>query len=543
MVFIFLCALFGSFWVSYVVYVVFFIGLAIATNEKLSLRYETIYPEDFENIFQISLFSDLIGWKTTYAIVALAIILIIGLIYFFVRNIKKNLYIRIPAIILSGIFLFTFWEFNTMNSPTSKLINKNVGDWVLWDQTANYSAKSYVLGFIFNFKANPMEEPKNYSQDAVKSIVEKYSKIADEKNKDLTDEKPNIVYVMNESFSDPNHLQGLTVSEDPLAPYKQIADITYSGNVLSPQYGGGTANVEFEALTSIPLSILNPQLSIPYSSLVTKYKEFPSIVSFLKEKDYETVAVHPYSTTMYKRNSVYKTFGFDEFLSEENTTFDGKRKDQMYASDTAAYQVVLQQLEASEQPKFIHLVTMQNHMPYNNSFSDTYFDVKGSEDSSVANYAEAMYESSTALVSFIESINQLPQRTIVVFWGDHLPPLYTNDILEQNDEVTRFQTPFMIYDSKHEFKDTHSDSITSPFYFATDVMDLGQVKTSGFYELVRQMQQEIPSFKRGDYYYNDNWHTNLDELKTEGAVAYDDLQIILYDLLCGSQYSLKENFY
>ena len=38
---------------------------------------------------------------------------------------------------------------------------------------------------------------------------------------------------MSESFSDPSRLNGVEVSGEPLADYYEVADQTYSGNMLS----------------------------------------------------------------------------------------------------------------------------------------------------------------------------------------------------------------------------------------------------------------------------------------------------------------------
>lgn len=88
---------------------------------------------------------------------------------------------------------------------------------------------------------------------------------------------------MSESFSDPSHLKGLTITGDPLKDYYAVADQTISGKMLSQNYGGGTANIEFEALTSFSMGLLNPQMTTPYTMLVPKLTQLPSVVSFLQK--------------------------------------------------------------------------------------------------------------------------------------------------------------------------------------------------------------------------------------------------------------------
>src|SRR5699024_12103383 len=62
----------------------------------------------------------------------------------------------------------------------------------------------------------------------------------------------------------------LTITGEPLKDYYAVADQTYSGKMLSQNYGGGTANIEFSALTGFSLSLLTPQMTSPYTMLVSK---------------------------------------------------------------------------------------------------------------------------------------------------------------------------------------------------------------------------------------------------------------------------------
>ncbi|NSN53402.1 sulfatase-like hydrolase/transferase, partial [Enterococcus faecalis] len=171
----------------------------------------------------------------------------------------------------------------------------------------------FIGGFLYNLKVEAMDQPKGYSKEAISEITQKYQKLAEAKTVP-SNEQPNIVFVMSESFSNPDHLKGLSIIGNPLADYQQIADKTYSGQMLSQNYGGGTANIEFEALTSFSMELMNAQMTTPYTMMIPKMTELPSIVSLLKEQKYQTTAIHPYNTSMYKRKDVYKILGFDQFI-------------------------------------------------------------------------------------------------------------------------------------------------------------------------------------------------------------------------------------
>ncbi len=127
----------------------------------------------------------------------------------------------------------------------------------------------------------------------------------------------NVVLVLSEAFSDPEQLEGVEYAEDPIPRTRRTMQATTSGSMLAQLFGGGTANMEFETLTGMSLSQFNPQMQTPYQMLVDEYDTFPSAVGYLAAQGHRPIAIHPYMTGMYKRETVYPILGFDEFLGED----------------------------------------------------------------------------------------------------------------------------------------------------------------------------------------------------------------------------------
>ncbi len=59
----------------------------------------------------------------------------------------------------------------------------------------------------------------------------------------------------------------MTLDEDPIPYTRSLMARTISGNMLAQLFGGGTANMEFEALTGQSLSQFLPQMNTPYQML------------------------------------------------------------------------------------------------------------------------------------------------------------------------------------------------------------------------------------------------------------------------------------
>lgn len=545
---IFLIALAGSVPLGSLTYVVTIGVLGFANYMKMSYRQEPIYPDDLKMITEIGLLKDMTG-TMLFTVILAAAGTVLGLFcWYMFRSLKKGRrfqLIRLTTLLVAIGLLGYISNFNNPDNLLRKAYNKTAL-WIPYSQKMNYYNTGFIGGFLYNLKVEPMDEPEGYSKAKIKEITEKYQKLADEKNKAVEEESPNIVFVMSESFSDPSRLNGVEVSGEPLADYYEVADQTYSGNMLSQNYGGGTANIEFEALTGFSMALFNAQLTTPYTMLVPKMDQLPSIVSALNAQSYQTTAIHPYNTSMYKREDVYQTLGFDQFISECTMTYTDTIENNPYISDESAYKEVMTLLKEEKAPQFIHLVTMQTHMPYNGKYDRLGYSAEISDGSGtldLENYLQDISYSSAALKQFTEELKNLSRRTLVVFWGDHLPGIYSDTIQAKNDKQTLHETQFLMFDSKGKLeKQTTQDAITSPFYFAANLMEQTNQTTNGFYQLLLSLEQELPAFERELYYQNGQWYKEAQFNRSQQEI-YDEYQLIQYDIVAGKQYSLADGFF
>lgn len=546
MIFLFLVAVLGSFLFGTFFYLVGIGILGYANYLKMTYRQEPIYPDDLKMIKEFGLLKDMTGTTSFYLLAGMILLVVAGGCWAIYRSFKKDKKfqaIRVITLFTTIFVLIYISHFNNPNNLLRKAYNKTAL-WIPYSQKMNYYNTGFIGGFLYNLKIDPMEKPKGYSEEKIKEITSHYQKLADEKNKTASEEQPNIIYVMSESFSDPSRLNGVEITGDPLADYYAVADQTYSGQMLSQNYGGGTANIEFEALTGFSMGLFNAQLTTPYTMLVPKMNQLPSIVSTLKDQNYHTTAIHPYNTSMYKRKDVYEVLGFDEFISENTMTYTDTIEDNPYISDASAYQEVMDLLKEDDTPQFIHLVTMQTHMPYDGKYQQLEYTAKTEDNSGISsleNYLQDISYSSQSLKAFTEELKKLSRRTLVVFWGDHLPGIYSDTIQNSNEKHTLHETQFLMFDSQGELEKTEAP-VTSPFYFAADLMNQTNQQTTGFYQLLLALQNELPAFERELYYQEGQWHREA-QLNKKQAELYQAYEMIQYDIVSGEKYSLQTNFF
>lgn len=529
----------GSLKAGSIFYTLAVIGVGIANYLKMKYRMEPIYPEDLKMITEFGMIRDMVGvpiFLLFLLLLTAGVVLVIFSIKKSLKLKKKKQWIRLGFFLLTSMLLLYIGGFNQQGNLLRKAYNKTAL-WIPYSQKMNYYNTGFMGGFLYNLPVDAMEKPENYSEAAVKKVTESY----EAKQNEEDTEKPNIVYVMSESFSDPARLKGLEVyGGDSLQDYRAVADKTYSGQMLSQNYGGGTANIEFEALTGFSMELFNAQMTTPYTMLVPEFQSFPSLVSTLKKRGYETTAIHPYNTSMYKRKDVYQTFGFDQFLDESTMKHTDKIENNPYISDEAAYQEIFDQLEKKNKPQFLHLVTMQTHMPYENKYDELPYVVQGDNSLAVRSYLQDIAYSSEALKAFLERLDELPERTLVVFWGDHLPGIYSAAVQEENQGHLLHETEFLMYDNRHQLN--NQQVTTSPFYFAADLFQQGRIQMTGFQTLLVSLQKELPAFEKGMYYQSGQWFKEA-RLNKKQEKLYQDYQMIQYDITAGKQYSLKQNFF
>lgn len=529
------------------------LGLGVATWQKMINRSEPLYPSELSMIKELSFMVSMIESKVVLGFL-LIVLVVMALSYVFTRlqtrfiikyNRHKSYLIRFILFITTSFLLVYIANFNQPGNLLKKAYDPNAY-WIPYSQQMNYYNNGFIGGFLFNLKVEAMVEPKGYSKAKIAELTQKYQEIAEEINQNRSGpiKNTNIIYIMNESFSDPLALNGMEIAKDPIPLTRHLMENNRSGSILSQGYGGGTANIEFEALTGFSMEPMNPQLTTPYTQLLAKVTNFPSIVSYLNEQNYQTTAIHPYNTSMYKRQNVYQSLGFQNFINEANMKNTEKMESNPYISDKAAYQEVLDTLEASKGSNFIHLVTMQNHMPYGSKYVSSEYEVSGTENDQItSNYLKDLSYSDQALDNFIKQIDELAEPTIVVFWGDHLPSVYGDVIFNQNSLDKMHETPLLIYSNVNK-KDKELGMI-SPIYFAPELLEVANADITGFYALLNQLQSNLPAFEKEMYLEKnaEKMKKSVNELSQETQALLADYYMIQYDITTGKKYSLQTNLF
>lgn len=315
---------------------------------------------------------------------------------------------------------------------------------MMWDQTENYSHNGFLLAFTFNLPMATITAPVGYSPDAIDAVSPGPTIVQFGPRRE-----PDVIMVMSESFWDPTRLTNVGLSPDPMPTVRA----NQSGHVFSPEFGGMTANVEFEALTGFSNAYL-PYGSIPYQQYVRH--PLPSLATFFRSKGYTAKSFHPFQSWFWNRSDVYSAFGFESFESEESMPPMEKRG--IFASDEALTREIIRQADNAEDPFFYFAVSLQGHGPYEanryakNTISVTAPGLSVQSQHSVATYAQGIREADQSLKTLMDWAKGRDRETIIVLFGDHLPPLgsvYPESGFMRDEVATRKASP-LVMKRQHE---------------------------------------------------------------------------------------------
>lgn len=389
----------------------------------------------------------------------------------------------------------------------AKYLPNTRGDWIGDHLTIKYLGFSTFFfsktvdglnNKIFQTQVIPEEKVAAFYQPmAVEHDEESTSNLASD---DPSQQKqlPNIVFVMSESHWDARKLdKSIPPNITPTINKNQVSSL------LSPSFGGGTANVEFEVLTS-----LNTYLNHNELAYVSKLKRPTySLPMYLNTLGYETTAMHNNGKYFYNRSAVYQNLGFNRFTSIENMINMADRTKYInaagWATDDLIYNSIENQLKNTDKPQFIYAISVENHPMYSDDrFGKDHFKITKdgvSENSKRAlnTYLTGMQRADDKFKTLIEHVKQLDRPTIVIFFGDHLPNLQSvydeygffksaQEKAEKKD-VRFFETPLAVWANFPIDQKQFKGPFVAAHFLAPKVLEAAHIPLSPYYAFVNKV--------------------------------------------------------
>lgn len=302
-------------------------------------------------------------------------------------------------------------------------------------------------GFSHCFVSSVLDRGIKKSGEYSEQYMESLKKDLDDVEPEADDKTPNIIFVQLESFFDPTHVKGITLSENPLPNYQKLISEYSSGYLSVPCFGAGTCNTEFEVQTGINIDDFGPG-EYPYRTIL-KSKVCESMAYNIKKLGYSTHAIHNNDGTFYDRNLVFSHLGYDTFTSIEY--MDGIEKTPMgWAKDNILTGEITKALDSTSGTDYVFTISVQGHGDYPSTPIEGYkpeikvtnFPV-AEQQASFEYYVNQIHEMDNFIGELVDKLSERDEETILVLYGDHLPTFdFTDEMLTNGD---KFQTQYVIW--------------------------------------------------------------------------------------------------
>jgi len=244
-------------------------------------------------------------------------------------------------------------------------------------------------------------------------------------------------------------------------------------HLVSPVYGGNTAEAEFEAITGFPANGLPGVKFQIYGSGFPPKETLPIL---LKKNQYRSYYYHNGIPSSWNREEALPKLGFEQDFFYDDMT----KEKTTWARDSVAYNKILElyAIEAkSPAPIYNQIMTFYTHGPYH--------DEQG--DGGISSYNKKVKLVVDDYLDFEKSLSIIAKqnnRKIAIFiFGDHKPSL--NEVFYKNDTFP-----------KNFFSDGDEASTNDDFHLRADFSseDLTHVdKVSLFFKLINEKTPDFPA--------------------------------------------------
>lgn len=299
-------------------------------------------------------------------------------------------------------------------SDSVYLANANEEHINRWSPTQQYVSRGGLYPFLYSIKSAVPSPPEGYDQREAEELLAQYQDgVIPE------DKKVNIVGVMLEAFSDFSQFEEIQFTQDVYAQYHILEAESYTGNLLTNIFAGGTVNTERAFLTGVGSG------GFDYRSNTSSY------VWYLKGQGYQTSGGHPCNDWFYNRLNVNAYLGFDSYRFSEDYYgpvygADPTLNDHLFLPDLT--RSVLEQVE-DDAPLFSFSVSYQGHGPYGDSECwwgrpEDFFSNENLDDASryiLSNYLGSVLSTQRYLAEMVDAFRQSEEPIVLVVFGDHKP--------------------------------------------------------------------------------------------------------------------------
>ena len=417
--------LIGRTWLSFLLTSVVVWGFSLGNYYKLRFRDDPLMFEDLKNIREATS----IAVKENYDLTPdkriwfglICILLGTAILFFLVRGVPRWK-VRIPLFLLGVALCFPLSSIYT-DQQVYDTDTQNFAYINRWSSTQLYISKGFVYPFLHSTTTGSIKPPEGYSEKETKALLESY-----EDQEIPETEKVDLITLQLEAFADFSRFEGVEGIdwESAYGIYHEIEAESYTGNLLTNIFAGGTIDTERAFLTG-------------YADLWNFRTNTNSYGWYFGEQGYTVEGSHPSYDWFYNRKNVNEYLGIPTYYFYEN------RYSELYTGGIATDDVLFPDIfdlyaanrDGEGNPYFSFNVTYQGHGPYDTEsvwrgkhFTDGRYSTETANI--VDNYLGSVSDTAQQLRELLDQFAAEERPIVVVGFGDHKPWLgYANSAYQE----------------------------------------------------------------------------------------------------------------
>ncbi len=520
-VFVFLLAIFRKGWIASAVQSFIYMALSITELFKYGTNGNHLILSDMKLFRSVKSLSSFAYIKITpRLIIYCAIVILFAFVVFWLnpklprKIVTKRVITGVlctagfTAMVMIPSFytpVYNFFKLDTKAATNAFLLNEKFN---------SNSFLAFIIETASESFANRLVEPENYNEEFVDEITD--VDIADTEDFNGGN-KPNVIVIMSESYADFRTFDQLDIDSSVYAGFDKAASEGYSGTTITPTYASWTVRSEFELIFGLPVRGINTP-NMPQRLLAER--EQPALAQYYKSWGYSTAYVHPFQKTFYSRQRIYGQFGFDKMIFHND---DAGETDftvpiehfGTYVDDSTVYNQLLDLIQTTDEPMYIHTTTMQNHQPY---------DQGEDPNDEFANYLKWIEHTNEGITAFLDKLKEVDEPTLVFFVGDHFPSLRGETSIYNQLDLTGDNCS-ILYEQKYFFWSNYDadfssipDEELSFFYMPYVIFNIIDAPHDAFIEKMMDFMESVPVYS-SDY--------------DSTAPDVEELDILTYDRVIG----------
>ncbi|MGN0342341.1 MAG: LTA synthase family protein [Roseburia sp.] len=317
-----------------------------------------------------------------------------------------------------------------------------------------YENYGFIYGFSSSVVDRGMSKPNDYTEENIQQIqatvAASIEETPDADMAEATEETPNVIVILLESFIDPYEVDYLELSEDPIPNFRNLYDNYSSGHLTVPVVGAGTSNSEFEVLTGMSMQYFGTG-EYPHKTIL-KQTDCESIASDLNAIGYGTHVVHNNGGNFYSRANAFSMMGFDTFSSKECLNIQEYTPLGSWPTDNILIGETVKALDSTpNQADLVYTITVQGHgdYPTEKIIENPEIIVSGAPTQEQNNqweyYVNMIHEVDKFIGNLLTELDARGEDTIVVMFGDHLPTMGLTDDNMATGDI--FQTKYATWNN------------------------------------------------------------------------------------------------